>query len=384
MRTAIDCPHRWPVPELLDRLLRAHGPSGHEHLAFDACARRSARSPRSRPTRSATSSRAARGDGPLLALFAHLDVIGAAVAHVADDALIAVHQLGSWRANVAYGQRVEIRTKDGAVAGVIARKVKDNEKVEWGQLYVDIGAEDGEEARSLVAPGDPMVLVGAAASSSRTDGSRRGRSTTAPASTSRSRRCGAPRERNVAVVAAAQEELGAHGAMAAAHGLRPDVAIAIDVTYATDVPGDDPATGGHHVLGGGAAIFRGPAVNPRVFELLVEAAREEGIDAHDRGRREDVHGRGRDLRLPRGHPDRARLDPAPQHALADRDRPAERPRGVRRSCWPRSRRECGRTRPTPGRFRACPAQSSSPPSARPSASSAAASPATRRPSSARS
>ena len=24
-----------PVPELLDRLLRAHGPSGHEHLAFD-------------------------------------------------------------------------------------------------------------------------------------------------------------------------------------------------------------------------------------------------------------------------------------------------------------------------------------------------------------
>ncbi len=60
--------------------------------------------------------------------------------------------------------------------------------------------------------------------------------------------------------------------------LRPDVAVAIDVTYATDVPGDDPGTGGHHALGGGAAIFRGPAVNPRVFELLVEAARAEGID----------------------------------------------------------------------------------------------------------
>ena len=189
---------------------------------------------------------------------------------------------------------------------------------------------------------------------------------------------------NVAVVAAAQEELGAHGAMAAAHGLRPDVAIAIDVTYATDVPGDDPATGGHHTLGGGAAIFRGPAVNPRVFELLVEAAREEGIDHTIEAGAKTVHGRGRDLRLPRGHPDGARLDPAPQHALADRDRPAERPRGVHPACWPRSRRECSRTRPTPGRFRACPAPSSSRPSARPSASSAAASPATRRPSSARS
>ena len=32
------------------------------------------------------------------------------------------------------------------------------------------------------------------------------------------------------------------------------------------------------MLGGGPAIFRGPAVNPRVFELLLEAAKEEGID----------------------------------------------------------------------------------------------------------
>ena len=83
---------------------------------------------------------------------------------------------------------------------------------------------------------------------------------------------------NVAVVAAAQEELGAHGARAAVHRLRPEVAIALDVTYATDVGADSPSTGGRHVLGGGPAIFRGPAVNPRVLELLREAAREEGIE----------------------------------------------------------------------------------------------------------
>jgi len=188
-----------------------------------------------------------------------------------------VHQLGHWRANVAYGQRVEIRTKDGAVPGVIARKVKDNEKVEWGQLYVDIGAKDGTEARALVATGDPMVLdappleLAHGRLASRTLDNRAG---VYVALETLRRAEGA----HIAVVAAAQEELGAHGAMAAAHGLRPAVAIAIDVTYATDVPADDPATGGHHTLGGGAAIFRGPAVNPRVFELLVEAAREEGID----------------------------------------------------------------------------------------------------------
>jgi putative aminopeptidase FrvX len=265
------------LPELLDRLVRAHGPSGHEQLAFDVI--RAAVGEVAEVETDSVGNLIARrrGDGPLLALFAHLDVIGAAVAHVADDALIAVHQLGSWRANVAYGQRIEIRTKDGVVPGVIARKVKDNEKVEWGQLYVDIGAKDGEEARSLVAPGDPMVLVAPPLElangrvASRTMDNRAG---VYVALETLLRADGA----NVAVVAAAQEELGAHGAMAAAHGLRPDVAIAIDVTYATDVPGDDPATGGHHTLGGGAAIFRGPAVNPRVFELLVEAAREEGID----------------------------------------------------------------------------------------------------------
>lgn len=83
---------------------------------------------------------------------------------------------------------------------------------------------------------------------------------------------------NVAVVAGAQEELGHHGARAAAHRLRPDVAIAIDVTYATDVPAGDANEAGDHRLGGGPAIFRGPAINPRIFELLVEAAQAEGIE----------------------------------------------------------------------------------------------------------
>ena len=265
------------LPVTLDALLRAHGPAGHEHLAFDAVREAVGDAAEIETDSVGNLIARRRGEGPLLALFAHLDVIGAAVAHIADDALIAVHQLGSWRANVAYGQRVEIRTTDGSVPGVIARKVKDNEKVEWGQLYVDIGAKDGDEARALVAPGDPMVVVGPPLElangrvASRTLDNRAG----VYVAIETLRRA---ESANVAVIAAAQEELGAFGAKAAAHALRPDVAIAIDVTYATDVPGDEPSTGGHQKLGGGAAIFRGPAVNPTVFELLIETAREERID----------------------------------------------------------------------------------------------------------
>jgi endoglucanase len=265
------------VPELLDALLRAHGPAGHEQLAFDVV-RDAVGSVAEIETDSVGNLVARRqGEGPLLALIAHLDVIGLAVAHVPDDGLIAVHRLGSWRANVGYGQRVEIHTKAGAVYGVVGRRVKDDEKVEWEQLYVDIGARDGEEARSLVEPGDPIVVVGPplelaggrVASRSLDD-----RAGVYVALEALRRLDGA----NVAVVAAAQEELGAAGARAAVHRLRPDVAIALDVTYATDVGADSPSTGGHHVLGGGPAIFRGPAVNPRVLELLLEAVREEGID----------------------------------------------------------------------------------------------------------
>lgn len=266
------------LPDLLDSLLRAHGPAGHEQLAFDAV--REGVGDVAEIESDSVGNLVARrrgGDGPLLALFAHLDVIGLAVAHVPDDRLIPVHRLGGWRANVAYGQRVEIRTKDGAVYGVIARRLKDDEKVEWEQLYVDIGARDGEEARSLVAPGDPLVLVApplelaSGRVTSRNLDNRAGVYVALEAL----RRLAAT---NVAVVAGAQEELGHHGARAAAHSLRPDVAIAIDVTYATDVPAGDANESGDHRLGGGPAIFRGPAINPRVFELLVETAQAEEIE----------------------------------------------------------------------------------------------------------
>jgi endoglucanase len=216
------------------------------------------------------------GEGALLALFAHLDVIGLAVSHIADDGALSVHLLGNWRANVAYGQRVEIRTKGGTVHGVIERKSKDNEKVEWEQLYVDIGARDGDEARSLVAPGDPIVMLAPPvelANGRIVSRSLDNRAGVYVALETLRRAEGA----NVAVVAGAQEELGHPGARAAAHRLRPDVAIAIDVTYATDVPAGNVSEGGDHRLGGGPAIFRGPAINPAVFDLLVAAAEAEGI-----------------------------------------------------------------------------------------------------------
>jgi putative aminopeptidase FrvX len=270
------------IPPLLDELLRAHGPSGHEHLAFDVIRR--ALDGVAEIETDTVGNLVARRDGsagqPSLALFAHLDVIGLAVAHIPDDGLLAVHRLGGWRANVAYGQRVEISTAGGVVHGTIARRVKDDEKVEWEQLYIDIGAADGATARELVAPGDPIVCLGApvaVAHGRLVSRSLDNRAGVYVALEALRRLADAEVAASVAVVAGAQEELGHSGVPPAMHRLQPDLVLALDVTYATDVPAGDANAAGDHRLGSGPALFRGPAVSPHVFELLVAAARSEGI-----------------------------------------------------------------------------------------------------------
>ena len=75
-----------------------------------------------------------------------------------------------------------------------------------------------------------------------------------------------------------QEEIGLFGARTAAFEVRPDIAIAVDVTHATDAPGVDEKEIGSHPLGSGPAIGRGSTLSPKVFELLVETAEAEGIE----------------------------------------------------------------------------------------------------------
>jgi putative aminopeptidase FrvX len=55
------------------------------------------------------------------------------------------------------------------------------------------------------------------------------------------------------------------------------VGIAIDVGFATDHPGIDTKRYGEYALGKGPIIARGANINPKVYELLVKAAKKKKI-----------------------------------------------------------------------------------------------------------
>jgi endoglucanase len=186
------------------------------------------------------------------------------------------------------GQRVRIAGRNGEVRGVVGRRHVEHARgsgerkgLEHSDLHVDIGAAGQEEAEGLIRTGDAGVWEGEPFElrngrvASRALDNRLG----AYVALEAARRIAEAGDAKVDVVAVAAvaEEVGLFGARTAAFSLEPDVAIAIDVTYATDVPGGNPRRAGKIELGSGATIERGPMINPHVYDLLVRAAEEEEI-----------------------------------------------------------------------------------------------------------
>jgi len=94
---------------------------------------------------------------------------------------------------------------------------------------------------------------------------------------------GKPVQATVYCVSTVQEEVGLRGATTSTYGVHPHVGIAVDVCHATDTPGNDKKQLGDTRVGAGPVLFRGPNINPRVFERLEETARSHTIGVQVRG-----------------------------------------------------------------------------------------------------
>ncbi len=277
----------------LHKLLEAAGPSNYE-IAAARVWRAEARKFCAEVTPDVNGNTIARlrsdaaAGAKKVVLCGHIDEIGLIVTHVNDDGTLAFRGIGGWDAQVLVGQRIRILARGGDVTGVIGRKAihlmrgEDRDRAaRLDELWIDIGAKDKEEAGARVRVGDaavidvlPIMLTDDLIASRALDDR-----CCAYIALETLRLLGEGEAPWCDVYAAAtvQEEITMRGAHTVAATLAPDVAIALDVTHASDRPGVAPQEVGEHGCGSGAAILRGSVANDLLVDLLVDTAEREGL-----------------------------------------------------------------------------------------------------------
>lgn len=289
------------IPDSLRALLESTGPSGHEHgrsghgdgtgQVFAEIATTFADEVTTDVTGSTFATvRGTAEDGPVVAIFGHVDEIALIITYIDDDGFVWFAPVGGWDPVNLMAQRVQIQTESGVVDGVIGRKttqmMSDGEQAaapDITGIYIDIGATDKDDAESVVAIGDVAVIDAAPLPL-------RGNRLAARALDNRlgayialevGRRLAESGDAAATYVAVGnvQEEITFAGARTAAFEVDPDIAIVVDATQATDSPGmrEHARETAHHELGNGVVVQRGPTMHPDVIKLLVDACRASDI-----------------------------------------------------------------------------------------------------------
>lgn len=268
--------------ELLTSILTAYGATGREGCVREVIARAIAGCVDSMSVDAMGNLIAVRrgdGTGKRVMLSSHMDHIALIVMDAEDEGFLRVTTVGGVPAPRMVAQHVVF---ENGVTGVVGADddVKGDIKAE--HLYIDIGADNREEALTRVPIGEMCVAAPRVA--------RLGEHRLASPAMDDRIACyvqvellrALPKDikNEVVAVFSVQEEVGLRGAEAAAYAVKPDVGIAIDVTATGDVPGAK----GHlpMKLGAGAAvkIMDSDAIcTPSVVEMMLTRAREAGIPA---------------------------------------------------------------------------------------------------------
>jgi putative aminopeptidase FrvX len=283
-----------PTPQLLLDLLNARGPSGYETdpagvwLKSAGEFATASSDVMGTPLALVAPKHGFEGSPRRLLVMGHIDEIGLIVTHIDDDGYLWFSPVGGWDPQILVGQRIVLSTREGVVRGVVGKKpihlLRDEERkkvAEIRELHIDIGASSGDEARERVRIGDvavidadPIELLGGRLVSRALD-NRIGSYVALEAARLVSEAGGA--EWEIAAVAVAQEEITFGGSRTSAFALKPDAAIVIDVTHATDAPGIEVKELGKHELGSGPVVTRGSTIHPKLFELLYDTGTAEEI-----------------------------------------------------------------------------------------------------------
>jgi len=219
---------------------------------------------------------------PKVMLCAHMDEVGMIVTHVTQEGLLHYAHVGGVERAATLGRQVFVGA--GRLPGVVGlapvHLLEGDEKTRYPKqeaLYIDIGAENREEALRHVRLGDGVTFApgftrfGDGFIKAKALDDRLGCLILLELLHAHPEMC--------AVFSAREETGGAAGA--AAFALEPEAAIVVETTTAADLPGID---GAQRVcaLGGGAVVpfmDRGTMYPFDLYELAMETAKRHGVPA---------------------------------------------------------------------------------------------------------
>ncbi|MGB9602938.1 MAG: M20/M25/M40 family metallo-hydrolase, partial [Limisphaerales bacterium] len=231
-----------------------------------------------------------KGGSPRLMIAGHADEIALIVNYIDEHGFIYVRKIGGVDPAITKAQRVTIHTKHGPVKGVVGnvpphlkKEEKDKKPPEISDLFIDIGTFSKKESEQLVSIGDPITLndefeiLRGDIAVARAFDNRIG--TFAVAETLRLlKETKTKLQAEVCAVSNIMEEVGLFGARQIAYSLKPDVAIVVDVTHATDYPAVNKQKFGDVKLGKGPTLTYGGCNHPQVVARLESVARSKKIN----------------------------------------------------------------------------------------------------------
>ena len=221
-------------------------------------------------------------------LAAHMDEVGLMVKTITKDGFLQFAKMGGIDDRILPAQRVTVLSRKAVFPGIIGSKPPHIQKEEErkkilasDELFIDVGAESKDDALAMgIAIGDPIgfdikyTSLGRDIVMGKAFDNRAG-----CAAMIEALRLMEKTDCTVYAVGTVQEEVGLRGAGTAAFNVDPDLAIALDVTIAGDVPGvreyDTTIK-----MGKGPALTisdSGLITHPRVLRWLLDSAEEEKI-----------------------------------------------------------------------------------------------------------
>ncbi len=243
---------------------------------------------------------------PKIMLDGHVDEIGLMVKHIGriprvNDGFVYFQRIGGVDSALVRGKRVNVHTSKGIVRGVIgataihlSQRDKEPKVPKMHEVFIDIGAPDHKAAEEKVAVGDPITFVDDFEMLDRNIGVARAFDNKAgiwaviealriaregPRPRKKASRSAAGRlDAAIYACSSIQEETGLNGAKMQVLNIKPDVAVAVDVTHATDTPGIDYKQHGEIRMGKGPTVSLGRENHPLLTDRLRKIAKRKRID----------------------------------------------------------------------------------------------------------